>query len=97
MSVTCGADQAFTITADAGYHVDDVVVDAVSQGPQGSWTFTDVQANHTIDVTFAANPAVGAVANLAAQQQQTANPAGSTTNIALTWDATPPGVARSGR
>ncbi len=90
--VTCGADQAFTITADPGYHVDDVVVDAVSQGPQSGWTFTNVQTNHTIHVTFAINPPVAPVANLTAVQQTAGNPAGSITRIQLSWDATPPGV-----
>jgi uncharacterized repeat protein (TIGR02543 family) len=92
VSVDCGANQSFTISANAGYHVDDVVVDAVSQGPQSSWAFLDVQANHTIHVTFAVNPAVAAVANLSAVRQTTGNPAGSTTQIQLTWNATPPGV-----
>jgi hypothetical protein len=90
--VACGADQAFTITADPGYHVLDVVVDAVSQGPQSAWTFTNVQGDHTIAAIFEANPPVAAVTNLVATQQRTGNPAGQTTRIELTWDATPPGT-----
>ncbi len=53
--VNQGAEQAFTITPDAGFHVLDVLVDSVSIGPVTSHTFTDVQANHTISATFAAN------------------------------------------
>lgn len=53
--VSSGADQAFTITADAGYHVVDVLVDSVSQGATGAYTFTNVTANHTISATFAIN------------------------------------------
>ena len=90
--VSCGADQSFTITASPGYHVLDVVVDGGSQGVQTSWTFTNVQANHTIAATFAANPPVAAVANLVATQVRTGNPAGQVTQITLTWDAVPVGT-----
>jgi YVTN family beta-propeller protein len=51
-----GADQSFTITANAGFHVADVLVDGVSVGAVTSHTFTNVTANHTIDASFAANP-----------------------------------------
>ncbi|MFB2022603.1 S-layer homology domain-containing protein [Pseudoflavonifractor sp. P01025] len=53
VTVTAGADQAFTITADAGYHISDVTVDGVSKGAVSSYTFKNVQANHTIRATFA--------------------------------------------
>jgi hypothetical protein len=92
VGVTCGSDQAFVITANAGYHVLDVVVDSGSQGPQSGWTFLNVQANHSISVTFQINPAVAPVANLVATQVRTGNPAGSVTRIGLTWDATPVGT-----
>ena len=49
-----GADQSFTITPDAGYHVADVSVDGNSIGAVTSHTFTDVDANHTIAASFAA-------------------------------------------
>ena len=45
-------DQTFTITADSGYSIADVVVDGVSVGAVDSYTFEDVKANHTINVTF---------------------------------------------
>jgi hypothetical protein len=35
--------------------VADVTVDGVSQGPQSSYTFTDITRNHTIAATFALN------------------------------------------
>ena len=53
MAVNYGADQAFTITPDARYHVADVLVDGVSVGAVTSYTFTNVTANHTIAATFA--------------------------------------------
>ena len=49
-----GADQGFTITPDAGFHVADVLVDGNSIGAVTSHTFTNVVANHTIDASFAA-------------------------------------------
>src|SRR6185369_613201 len=60
VSVNCGSDQAFTITPDVGYGVADVVVDGGSVGAVSSYTFTNVQANHTIHATFVA--AAGQVA-----------------------------------
>ena len=53
VTVNSGASQSFTIAADAGYHVADVLVDGVTVGAVGSYDFTDVTANHTISATFA--------------------------------------------
>ncbi|RJP32150.1 MAG: DUF11 domain-containing protein, partial [Actinobacteria bacterium] len=53
VTVNYGDDQAFTITPDAGYHVSDVLVDGSSVGAVTSYTFEDVQADHTIDASFA--------------------------------------------
>ena len=50
-----GADQAFSITPIAGYHVADVLVDSVSVGPVASYTFTNVTTDHTISASFAIN------------------------------------------
>ena len=50
--VTEGTDQTFTITPNNGYHIEDVLVDGASVGAVRSYTFTDVQANHTITATF---------------------------------------------
>src|SRR6185295_5932271 len=52
VSVDCGSDQSFSITPDACYHILDVLVDGVSVGPVSSYTFSNVQANHTIDASF---------------------------------------------
>ena len=54
-TVDYGGSQAYNITPAAGYHVADVLVDAVSQGPLAGYTFTNVAANHTIAATFAIN------------------------------------------
>jgi hypothetical protein len=53
--VNYGADQLFTITADAHYHVLDVLVDGKSVGPVSSYTFTVVTADHTIAAGFLLN------------------------------------------
>ncbi|MGE5180169.1 MAG: LamG-like jellyroll fold domain-containing protein [Bacteroidota bacterium] len=54
-NVSCGSDQAYSITADAGYHVADVLVDGASVGAVATYTFTGVTAAHTIAATFAQN------------------------------------------
>ena len=50
---TTAANQTFTITPAADYHVADVLVDGVSVGAVTSYTFTNVTANHTIAASFA--------------------------------------------
>jgi hypothetical protein len=49
------ADVTFTFSADTGYHVSDVIVDGTSVGAPASYTFADMDANHTIRVNFAVN------------------------------------------
>lgn len=55
VKVTKGNDQTFTITPDAGYEIDNVLVDGSSQGPIDTYTFQNVQENHTIQANFSAN------------------------------------------
>ncbi len=57
VSVTAGADKAFTFTPDEGNRVADVIVDGESLGALGSYTFEDVRADHTIKVVFKAGNA----------------------------------------
>ena len=52
VTVNHGEYQTFTIKAEDGYHVADVLVDGVSVGPVLSYTFDDVTTNHTIEVSF---------------------------------------------
>ncbi len=47
--------QSFVITPDTGYHIVDVKVDGVSQGPLTSYTFENVTSNHTIEAVFEIN------------------------------------------
>ncbi|MCE5213898.1 MAG: DUF11 domain-containing protein [Methanobacterium sp.] len=52
VNVYTGNSQSFTITPDTGYTIADVTVDGSSQGPINTYTFNNVQANHTINATF---------------------------------------------
>jgi hypothetical protein len=50
--VSYGGSKAYTISADAAHAIGDVAVDGASQGALAAYTFTNVQANHTIAATF---------------------------------------------
>ena len=57
-SVTCGNNQVYTITPDAGYHILDVLIDGVTNPTaitSGTYTFSNVMANGTISVSFEPN------------------------------------------
>ena len=53
VNVTYGSSQTFSITANSGYSVANVLIDGTSIGPQSSYTFSNVVANHTIVASFA--------------------------------------------
>jgi hypothetical protein len=53
--VAANGTQSFSIAGNTGYHVADVLVDGISQGPQSGYTFSSVNANHTISASFAVN------------------------------------------
>jgi hypothetical protein len=91
VSVPSGADQSFTIAADACYSIADVLVDGVSVGAVPSYTFHGVTANHTIAASFAAGIATAPTA-LTATQVKSGNAASTTTGVALTYTA-PPGAS----
>jgi subtilisin family serine protease len=50
--VVMGMSQSFSITPLAGYGVTGVVVDNVSIGPRSAYTFSNVQAPHSISASF---------------------------------------------
>ena len=52
-SVTYNGNKSFTISANTGYQVSDVLVDGASVGAVTTYSFNNVTANHTIFVTFA--------------------------------------------
>ncbi len=51
-SVASGKDKTYTVTADTGYEISDVLVDGKSVGAVSSYTFEDVKKAHTIAASF---------------------------------------------
>jgi predicted small secreted protein len=54
-SVVYGSHQTFTVKANRGHHVADVLVDGNSVGAVSRYTFDNVTAHHTISALFAVN------------------------------------------
>lgn len=52
-SVACNGMLTFDFSAEACYEIEDVLIDGVSQGSIETYTFTDVTADHTVEVSFA--------------------------------------------
>jgi hypothetical protein len=52
VSVSDGGSRTFTITPNEGYQLSDVLVDGVSIGAVGTYTFTNVEQDHTIQANF---------------------------------------------
>ncbi|RJR39528.1 MAG: hypothetical protein C4576_21530 [Desulfobacteraceae bacterium] len=52
VSVPAGASQTFSIAPKTGYRIYSVKVDGKSVGPVSTYTFSNVNAGHTIDVRF---------------------------------------------
>ena len=92
VTVSDGADQIFTITANSGYEIEDVKADGVSVGAVSDYTFTNVTADHTISATFkvipvttyTVTPSAGAGGSISPNTAQTVNSGGS-----VTFTATP--------
>ena len=51
-SAACGSSQTYTITPDAGFVVEEVLIDGVLSGPLTTHTFTNITAPHTIQALF---------------------------------------------
>jgi hypothetical protein len=82
-NVEWGSDQSYTITADAGHHIADVLVDGSSVGAVSTYDFTDVTAPHTISALFAINtytltPSAGSHGAVSPATQQTVDYGGGT-------------------
>jgi hypothetical protein len=54
-----GSSQTFTMSVNTGYNVASVLVDGGSVGATNSYTFNNVQTNHTISVTFSGSGTTG--------------------------------------
>ncbi|MCX6208500.1 MAG: T9SS type A sorting domain-containing protein [Bacteroidetes bacterium] len=51
-TATSGSSLTYTITANTGYCINDVIIDGTSVGAVGTYTFSGVAASHTITVSF---------------------------------------------
>ncbi len=56
VAVAQGSNRTFTISPSAGFTVDDVVVNGASVGEVRTYTFSDVQADQSISVSFVTAP-----------------------------------------
>lgn len=52
IGVAAGGSQTFTISPSSGYVIDTLKVDSLEVTATTSYTFSDVNSNHTIEVTF---------------------------------------------
>jgi hypothetical protein len=77
ITLNSGSNQTYTITPAAGYHIADVLVDGISQGPVTMYPFSSINADHAISATFAANPSYTITA--AAEVNGTITPSGTVT------------------
>ena len=50
--VTAGASASFTISANSGYERSSLIIDGVSEEPNSTYTFSNIQTSHTISATF---------------------------------------------
>ncbi|MBF0451581.1 MAG: tandem-95 repeat protein [Candidatus Magnetomorum sp.] len=58
-----GSNQIYSIYPANTYQIADVIIDTISKGPKKSFTFWDVQANHTIVALFKEKPSISASAD----------------------------------
>lgn len=80
-----GLSQSFTIIASAGYTVQDVKVDGLSVGAVNSYTFSNVQANHSLSATFK----IGGTACSIPPATPTglSSPSQTSSSVNLSWNA----------
>ena len=81
VGVVEGASQPFTFSPAIGHHVEDVLVDGGSVGRPAGYTFPNVQANHTIAVSFAIDTLI---ITASAGPNGTISPSGA---VPVTWGA----------
>ena len=79
LTIPRGDNQTFTIIPSIGYHIESILVDGISVTVSNSYTFTDVQAVHSISVTFA--PDIHTITGSVTSGQGTIFPSG-TINVA---------------
>ncbi len=78
VTVASGGSQAFSITPASGAEIADVTVDGTSVGTPSTYSFNSVNANHTIQATFAASITTYTIA-ASALSGGSISPSGTTT------------------
>ncbi len=73
-----GTTRAYTISPDIGYRISEVRVDNNSVGPSTSYTFTEINSDHTISATFSVitytlSASTGQGGLISPQENQTVN------------------------
>jgi autotransporter-associated beta strand protein len=94
------SNQTFLVTADAGYRINDVKADGVSQGATNSYTFENVTTSHTFYADFTnsaptvVNAATATVASTTALLEVLGGDDQGEANLTYTWSVTgtPPGT-----
>jgi len=86
--VNQGANKTFTIAANSGFTISSVTVDGANQGVISSYTFSNVQANHTISAAFTSSGGTCVTATSGGSWQNSSMSSQSGTFTA-TFDATP--------
>lgn len=61
VAVLPGGTAVYTLTPDAGNQILDLVVDGISLGGVGSYTLTNIQANHSVEAIFSRTLSVSKV------------------------------------
>ena len=91
-TIARGADSTtLTIAPDVGYHITDVVIDGVSQGPITSYQFLNLMSDHTIWAffaidTFTITPSAGAGGSIVPGTVQTVNYGADSATFTITPD-----------
>ncbi len=81
VTVSEGSNQTFTITADNGFEIADVLVDGISVGAVSEYTFTNVSANHSIAASFIEVPVITYTITASAGTGGSINPSGNITVV----------------
>lgn len=82
VTVNCGTNKTFSITADEGYMIANVVVDGTAKGIISTYTFTNVQSDHTINAVFVEE-------GEGCQPTQNVYAEAGIGNVSVSWDMVP--------
>ncbi len=86
--VSSGANRTFNISANTGYSISHVYVDSVDQGAITAYTFSNVQAAHTISVSSSASSNQVITGNLTVDGNAAVNNVLSANTLSTTGNAT---------